>query len=56
MRMKKIINRNYSRTLYFPYEIDIEKSTADLKKGILVLKLPKLHTDDKETKKLEIKD
>ncbi len=47
---------NYSRTLYFPYEIDIEKSTADLKKGILVLKLPKLHTDDKETKKLEIKD
>ncbi len=47
---------NYSRTLYFPYEIDVEKSSAELKKGILELELPKLHSDDKETKKLEIKD
>ncbi len=47
---------NYSRTLYFPYEIDIAKSEADLKKGILTLKFPKLHEEDKETKKLEIKD
>ena len=47
---------NYSRTLYFPYEIDVEKSTADLKKGILELNLPKLESDDKKTKKLEIKE
>ena len=47
---------NYSRTLYFPYEIDVEKSTADLKKGILELHLPKLESEDKKTKKLEIKD
>ncbi len=47
---------NYSRTLYFPYEIDVEKSTADLKKGILDLHLPKLEADDKKTRKLEIKD
>ncbi len=47
---------NYSRTLYFPYEIDIEKSTADLKKGILEINLPKLYEENKETKKLEIND
>lgn len=47
---------NYSRTLYFPYEIDVEKSSAELKKGILELELPKLHSSDKETKRLEIKD
>ncbi len=46
----------YSRTLYFPFEIDVEKSSAELKKGILELHLPKLHSEDKETKKLEIKD
>ena len=47
---------NYSRTIYFPYEIDINKSEADLKKGILEIKLPKLNSEDKETKKLEIKE
>ncbi|MCD7779367.1 MAG: Hsp20/alpha crystallin family protein [Candidatus Gastranaerophilales bacterium] len=46
----------YSRTLYFPYEINVESSNAELKKGILELHLPKLHLEDKETKKLEIKD
>ncbi len=47
---------NYSRTLYFPYEIDVEKSNADLKKGILTLTLPKLQRENKETKRLEIKE
>lgn len=46
----------YSRTLYFPYEINVENSSADLKKGILILNLPKLHADNTITKKLEIKD
>ena len=47
---------NYSRTLYFPYEIAIEKSTAELKKGILHLDLPKIQSEDKKTSKLEIKE
>ena len=47
---------NYSRTLYFPYEIDPNTSTAELKKGILEIKLPKIQLENKETKKLEIKD
>ena len=47
---------NYSRTLYFPYEIDPNNSTAELKKGILEIKLPKVQDENKETKKLEIKD
>ena len=47
---------NYSRTLYFPYEIDTEKATAELKKGILDIHLPKLEKEDKKTTKLEIKD
>lgn len=47
---------NYSRTLYFPYEIDTDKSSADLKNGILCLNLPKLESDDKKTKKLTINE
>lgn len=47
---------NYSRTLYFPYEIDTNNASATLKKGILELILPKLTKEDKDSKKLEIKD
>ena len=47
---------NYSRTLYFPYEISTEEATAELKNGILQLNLPKLQKENQETKKLEIKD
>ena len=47
---------NYSRTLYFPYELDVEKANAELKHGILKLNLPKLKSEEKETKKLEIKE
>lgn len=47
---------NYSRTLYFPYEINIDEAEADLKNGILDITLPKKHIENKETKKLEIKD
>ena len=46
----------YSRTLYFPSDIDTEKSSAELKKGILKLNLPKLKAEEKETSKLEIKE
>ena len=47
---------NYSRTLYFPYEINPETAEAELTKGILKLTLPKLKTENKDSKKLEIKD
>lgn len=47
---------NYSRTLYFPYEINPEQASAELKKGILDINLPKIQNETKETKKLEIKD
>ena len=47
---------NYSRTIYFPYEINTEKTIAELKKGILCITLPKLQKENKKTNKLEIKD
>ena len=47
---------NYSRTIYFPYEINTEKTIAELKKGILCITLPKLQEENKKTNKLEIKD
>ena len=47
---------NYSRTLYFPYEIDTNGAEAELNKGILKLNLPKLKSENKDTTKLEIKD
>ena len=47
---------NYSRTIYFPKEININEADANLKDGVLCLKLPKLKTHDEETKKLELKE
>ena len=46
---------NYSRTIYFPQEINIKEAEANLKDGVLILKLPKLKSKDEETKKIEIK-
>ena len=47
---------NYSRTIYFPKEININEADANLKDGVLCLKLPKLKAHDEETKKLELKE
>ena len=44
----------FSRTVYFPDEIDIEKTTAKLEHGILRIEAPKLNTEKTTTKKLEI--
>ena len=44
----------FSRTIYFPQEIDIEKTTADLEHGILKITAPKKETA-KDTKKLIVK-
>ena len=46
---------NYSRTIYFPTEINVSDSNAKLEHGILCLTLPKLKNQNDETKKLEVK-
>lgn len=46
---------NYSRTIYFPQEINIADSHAHLDNGILRLDLPKLKAKEEETKKIEVK-
>lgn len=46
----------FCRTLYFPAEVDIENACADLHHGLLKLDLPKIKTEEKEVKKLEIKE
>lgn len=46
---------NYSRTIYFPQEINVSLSEAHLDNGVLRLDLPKLKTEEEETKKLEVK-
>lgn len=45
---------HYSRTLYFPNEIDVKGSKADLKHGVLDINLPKLQREEDKTSKLEI--
>ena len=44
----------FSRTVYFPDEIDIEKTTAKLEHGILRIDAPKVNAEKVTTKKLEI--
>lgn len=46
----------YCRTMYFPSEADIEHAEASLHHGLLELKVPKMKTEEKEIKKLEIKE
>ena len=45
----------FSRTVYFPDEIDIEKTTAKLEHGILRIEAPKVNAEKVTSKKLEIK-
>ena len=42
----------YSRTVYFPHEIDTDKTTAKLEHGILNITAPKLEVEKDNTKKL----
>lgn len=46
---------NYSRTIYFPHEINVSESEAHLDNGVLRLDLPKLISKEEETKKIEVK-
>ena len=45
----------FSRTVYFTDDIDIEKTTAKLEHGILKIDAPKINAEKVTTKKLEIK-
>lgn len=44
----------FSRTLYFPEEIDIEKTEAKLENGVLCINVPKRAPEKEEKKKLTV--
>lgn len=44
----------FTRSVYFPMEIDVEKTSAKLEHGILKIVAPKKVVEDKGTKKLVI--
>lgn len=46
----------YSRTLYFPSDINIESCDANLKNGILTVMLEKTVKDEEKHKQIEIKE
>jgi HSP20 family protein len=45
----------FSRTVYFPEDIDVEKTCAELEHGILKINAPKLEAEKETKKKLKIK-
>ena len=45
----------FSRTVYFPKDIDVEKTTAKLEHGILKIKAPKLEKEKDTVKKITVK-
>ena len=45
----------FSRTIYFPEDIDVEKTTAQLENGILKIDAPKKDADKEKVKKLVVK-
>ena len=44
----------FSRTVYFPQEIDVEKTSAKLEHGILEIEAPKLAAEKGNIKKLTV--
>ena len=45
----------FSRTVYFPKDIDVEKTDAKLEHGILKIHAPKKEIEKEKTKKLAVK-
>ena len=45
---------DFSRVIYFPQEINLEKTRAKLEHGILCINAPKIEIEKPQTKKLEI--
>ena len=46
---------SYSRTVYFPEEIDIDKTEAKMEHGLLKIYVPKKHSNKDSHKKLTVK-
>ena len=46
---------SYSRTVYFPEEINVEKTEAKMEDGILRITAPKMYEDKDSHKKLHVK-
>ena len=44
----------FSRTIYFPEEIHVDKTKAKLEHGVLKIEAPKLHSQKTDTKKLKV--
>ena len=44
----------FSRSVYFPQEIDIAKTSAKLENGVLKIEAPKMHNEQEGTKKLAV--
>ncbi len=45
----------FSRTVYFPEEINVEKTEAKLEHGVLKIDAPKKYTENESKKKLTVK-
>ena len=45
----------FSRTVYFPEEIDVEKTEAKLEHGVLKINAPKVRVEKESKKKLSVK-
>ena len=45
---------DFSRSIYFPMEIDVEKTTAKLEHGILRIEAPKIQAEKENKKKLTV--
>ena len=45
----------FSRTIYFPEEINIDKTEAKLEHGVLKIEAPKKYTENESKKKLTVK-
>ncbi len=46
---------DFSRTVYFPMDIDIDKTEAKLEHGVLAIKAPKMKAENEGIKKLTVK-
>lgn len=46
---------DFSRVIYFPQEIDVEKTEAKLNNGVLHIEAPKMKQEKEKSKKLEVK-
>ena len=45
----------YSRTVYFPHEVNVNDAKAKIDNGVLTIDLPKLKKEEEHTKKIERK-